>query len=110
MTAISDAKVWAVIILLGIGTYLIRFSFLGLIGDRRLPPLVLRLLRFTPVAVLPALVAPMVAWPAATGGELDPARILAAAAAAAIGIGTRSVLGAIAGGMAALYLGIFVLF
>ena len=52
---------------------------------------------------MPGLVAPLVVWPQATGGAPDPARLLAAAAALLIGALTRSVLGAIAGGMAVLY-------
>nr|WP_241239922.1 AzlD domain-containing protein [Silicimonas algicola] len=63
---------------MGIGTYLIRFSFLGLIGNRQMPEWVLRHLRYTPVAVLPGLVAPLVVWPDATGGSPDPARMAAA--------------------------------
>jgi len=74
----TDAEIWWVIGLLGIGTYLIRFSFLGLIGNREMPEWVLRHLRYTPVAVLPGLVAPLVLWPDATGGNPDPARIAAA--------------------------------
>ncbi len=76
----TTAEIWTIIILMGIGTYLIRFSFLGLIGDRKLPDWVLRHLRYTPVAVLPGLVSPLVLWPEATGGDLDPARLAAAAA------------------------------
>ena len=64
----SDLTIWLVIVVLGIGTFLIRWSFLGALGDRDLHPWVLRMLRYTPVAVLPALVAPLVVWPAATGG------------------------------------------
>ncbi len=102
-----DVTIWTVILVLGIGTYLIRLSFLGLIGDRAVPLWAMRLLRYVPVAVLPALVAPLVVWPAATGGAPDPARMTAALVALAIGAGTRSVLGAIAAGMAALYLGLW---
>ena len=51
--------------------------------------------------------APLVVWPPATGGAPDPARLIAAAAALVIGASTRSVLGAIAGGMAALYLALW---
>lgn len=76
----STTELWAIIILLGIGTYAIRFSFLGLIGNRKMPDWVLRHLRYTPVAVLPGLVAPLAVWPDATGGDLDPARLLAAVA------------------------------
>ena len=56
------------ILLLGLGTYLIRFSFIGLVGDRQLPPSAMRMLRYVPVAVMPGLVAPLVVWPQATGG------------------------------------------
>ena len=64
MTA-SDGTIWLVIVLLGLGTYLIRFSFVGLIGSRKLPDWVLRHLRYTPVAFIPAIAAPLVLWPAA---------------------------------------------
>ncbi len=103
MSGWSTAEVWLIVIVLGLGTFAIRFSFLGLIGDRPLPPLVRRLLRFTPVAVLPGLVAPAVLWPAATGGAPDPARLTAAAAALGVGMLTRSVLGGALAGFATLY-------
>lgn len=83
----SDAQVWGIIALLGIGTFLIRFSFLGLIGGRDLPEWVLRHLRYTAVAILPAMVAPLVLWPEANGGTPDPARI--AAAVVTLGVGFR---------------------
>ncbi|MCQ0969005.1 AzlD domain-containing protein (plasmid) [Paracoccus sp. TK19116] len=94
----SDATIWFVIIVLGIGTFLIRFSFLGALGNRPLPPVVLRLLRYTPVAVLPALVAPLVVWPQATGGETDPARLSAAIVTVLVGVVARSMMAAIAAG------------
>ncbi len=100
---IDDATIWIVIAVLGIGTYLIRFSFLGLIGSRRMPDWALRHLRYTAVAVLPGLVAPAVLWPAATGGEPDLARGLAAIAVLAIGLATRNVLAAMAAGAGVLY-------
>ena len=103
MSGFSDAAIWGIIAALGVGTWAIRFSFLGLIGDRDLPEWLLRHLRYTPVAVIPALSAPLVIWPGATGGETDPARLVAAIVAFAIGFGFRSVLGAIAGGMGTLY-------
>lgn len=34
----SDSTIWILIVAMGIGTFLIRFSFLGLIGDRKMPP------------------------------------------------------------------------
>ena len=80
----SDATIWFIIIVLGAGTYLIRLSFLGLLGGRDMPDWVLRHLRYTPVAVMPGLVAPLVLWPDATGGEPDPIRLTAAAVTVAV--------------------------
>ncbi len=94
----TSTQIWLIIVVLGIGTFLIRWSFLGALGDRELPAWVLRMLRYTPVAVLPALVAPLVMWPAATGGEPEPARLAAATATVAIGVLTRNVMLAILAG------------
>lgn len=91
----SAGYIWLVIFVLGIGTYLIRFSFLGLIGGKELPDWVLRHLRYTAVAVLPGLIAPLVLWPSATGGEVDPARLSAALVTFGVGILTRNVVAAI---------------
>jgi len=95
----SDIEIWGLITLLGIGTYLIRYSFLGLIGRRQLPEWALRHLRYTPVAVLPGLVAPLVMWPSmADGGAADPARLLAAGATLGIAWRQKNMLmGAVAG-------------
>jgi branched-subunit amino acid transport protein len=94
----SATEIWAIIAVLGVGTYLIRFSFLGLVGERRMPDWLLRHLRYTPVAVLPGLVAPLVAWPIATGGDTDPVRLAAALATLAVAFWRKSVLwGALAG-------------
>lgn len=102
----TDANIWVVILLLGIGTFLIRFSFLGLIGDRAMPDWLLRHLRYTAVAVLPALVAPLVVFPAATGGSFEPARAAAALATLGVGYATRNVIGAILTGLVVLYSGL----
>lgn len=69
----------------------------------------LRHLRYTPVAVIPALVAPLVVWPAATGGETDPARLLAAAMTALVGYLTRNMIAGILAGLASLYAGLALL-
>ena len=100
---IDDAAFWTLTVLLGIGTFLIRFSFLGLIGSRPLPDWLLLHLRYVGVAVFPALVVPMVVWPAATGGEVEPARLIAAAVAFAAGW-RLGVVSAILAGMGALWL------
>lgn len=105
MDGYSDATIWAVILILGAGTYLIRWSFLGALGDRPVPEWAQRILRYTAVAVLPALIAPQVVWPAATGGRPDPARLLAAGVAVAVGLATRHTLSAIVSGGLTLALG-----
>ena len=94
----SDTEIWVFIFLLGIGTFLIRFSFLGLVGNRQMPEWVLRHLRYTPTAILPGLVAPLAVWPAATGGETDPVRLAAAAVTLAVAWWRKNMLwGAVAG-------------
>lgn len=100
---IESAQVWVVIILLGLGSFGLRFVFLGLIGDRPMPPWVLRHLRYTAVAILPALVAPMVVWPQATGGQLDAPRLAAALVTLTVGYATKNVLAAIGLGAGTLY-------
>lgn len=102
MTGYSDIAIWIIIAGLGAGTYVIRYSFLGLIGDRPIPPWLLRHLRYTAVAILPAMVTPLVIWPQATGGSPDPVRLAAAAATLGAGYVTRSALWGILAGAATL--------
>lgn len=104
---IEPARIWTVIVLVGLGSFLLRFVFVGLVGDRPLPPWLLRHLRYTAVAVLPALIAPLVLWPPAVGGGIDAPRLIAALVAIAVGLATRNVIGTILAGAAALYLGLY---
>ena len=96
-------QVWTVIIGLAIGTFFIRWSFLGLLGDRNLPGWVQRHLRYTAVAILPGLVAPFVIWPTATAGQTDPIRLTAALVALVLGFWQQSALVAILSGFGTLY-------
>ncbi len=98
----SDFEIWFLIVALGVGTFLIRFSFFGLIGNHEMPGWVLRHLRYTPVAVLPGLVAPLVLWPAAAGGAPDPARLAAAVVTVLVGWWRKSVLWGAGAGFATL--------
>lgn len=100
---LTAAEIWGIIAALAVGTFLIRFSFLGIIGDRKLPDWVLRHLRYTPVAVIPGLVAPLVIWPEATGGTPDLPRMLAAVATVAVGYVTKNVLWSILAGAGTLF-------
>lgn len=106
---IDKTTLWIVIIGLGIGSYVLRFAFIGLVGDRTLPAWLMRHLRYTAVAVLPGLVAPLVVWPAATGGAPDAARLIAAAVTILTGYVTRNMLLAICLGAASLYSGLYFL-
>lgn len=96
----SEAGIWWLIAALGIGTYAIRFSFLGLVGDRRLPDWAMRLLRYTPVAVLPGIVAP-----ALLDGGTEPLHLGAVAATVAAGWWSRSALWGMLAGLATMAAG-----
>ena len=106
---IETGTLWFIIFTLGIGSFLLRFSFLGLVGDRPLPAWALRYLRYTAVAIIPALVAPIVAFSneAGTGPEL--ARLIAASVTFGIGITTHNVIFAILAGALTLGFGVFLL-
>ena len=100
---ISGTELWIIIIGLGLGSYALRFAFIGLVGDRPLPAWLLRHLRYTAVAILPALVAPLVLWPDATAGTPDTARLAAACVTAVVGYISRNVLAAMLAGATTLY-------
>lgn len=104
--SMSDATIWTIIVVLAVGTYLIRFSFLGLIGNKVLPDWLIRHLRYTPVAVIPGLVAPLVVWPEATGGSPDPVRLTATVATIAAGYLSKNFLVAAGVGAATLAVGV----
>ncbi len=103
MNTFDSTSIWIVIIGLAVGSFSLRFMFLGLVGDRPMPEWLLRHLRYTAVAIIPALIAPLVLWPSATGGEPDLPRMSAAAVALGVGAITRNVLLAMATAFATLY-------
>ncbi|WP_420585219.1 AzlD domain-containing protein [Ruegeria sp.] len=103
MTQVDPTTMWIVIIGLAVGSFALRFTFIGLVGDRPMPPWLLRHLRYTAVAIIPALIAPLVVWPTATEGQPDVPRMAAAAVALSVGVITKNVLAAIFTGAATLY-------
>ncbi len=107
--AYSDLTIWLVIVAMAAGTFVLRWSFLGAVGNRPIPVWAQRLLRYTAVAVLPALVAPAVMWPAATEGRPDPVRMATAAATVLVGLLTRNTLAAILAGGTVLGAGTYLL-
>jgi branched-subunit amino acid transport protein len=100
---IDETTFWMLTVLLGIGTFLIRFSFLGLLGGRTMPDWVLLYLRYVGVAVFPAMFMPLLVWPEATGGTPDPIRLIAGMAAFWAGL-RFGVIWAIVAGMGTLYM------
>lgn len=103
MTQVDSTQMWTIIIGLAIGSFALRFIFIGFVGNRPMPTWVLRHLRYTAVAILPALIAPLVVWPSATGGQPDIARMSAGTMAIIVGLITKNVLAAIFSGAATLY-------
>lgn len=99
----EGTALWTVIILLGLGSFALRFVFTGFVGDRAMPAWLLRHLRYTAVAILPALVAPQVMWPTATDGVFDIPRAAAAVVTLCVGLVTKNVLIAILSGAVTLY-------
>ena len=97
-------KLWTVILAVGALNYLSRLSFIALFARRTMPPLLARALRYVPAAMLTALILPMVVdWHGAAADFATP-RVGAAAIATAVAFATRSTLGTLGSGMAALWL------
>ena len=95
---------WLIVIAMGVITYTLRLSLLGLLGRLEVPPLFSRALRFVPAAVLSAIILPDLLQP---GGKLNlslsNARLLAGVLAMAVAWRTRSVVLTVAAGLAALW-------
>ena len=95
-----------IILVIGVGTYLLRLSFIGILGDRTVPDWAMVPLRFVAPAVLAALVAPAVLL---RDGVVDPSpvtnpRALAALVALLIAWKTKNVTAVIVAGMAVVWL------
>ena len=100
----NGSSPWLLLALAGAGTFLLRFSFLGVVrGD--VPPLARRILRLVPAAVLSALVLSALAprAHAAAAGPGGWARLTAALVAAIVAARTRNVLATLGTGMVALW-------
>ena len=99
----SQGLLWLSIIIIGLLTLGIRLSFMLFMGKTRIVPMVQQALRFVPVAVLSALIAPALFLP---GGVLNLSlgniRLIAGIVAILVAWRTKNVLLTILIGMACL--------
>lgn len=96
---------WMVVLGIGLGTFLTRYSFILIMDRITLPDMVHRMLRFIPASVLPALTVPAVVLH--TNGATTFAgweRIIAALIAVGVAWKTRSIVWTIVSGMSSLWL------
>ncbi|WP_255191482.1 AzlD domain-containing protein [Natronobeatus ordinarius] len=112
MSGYSALEIWAVIVAVGVATYLIRLSFIHLFGRiNEVPPRVKLFLKFVPAAVLAALVAPQLISIGPTVQEtLVDERLLAGVVAGVVAWWTEDILATIVAGMVALWTLQFLLF
>lgn len=101
----TAARVWALIIGMGVVTYALRLSMIVLLGRVQLPPAVLRALRYVPAAVFSALIAPALVRPAGPPwiSAANP-YLLAGILAAVVAWRSKSMVLTIVLGMTALWL------
>ncbi len=97
------ATLWLVIALVGASNYLVRLSFIALLAHATIPSLARRALRYVAVAMLTALVVPMVAGGAAGGMSASMPRVAATLIAGIVAWFTRSTGWTLGAGMAALW-------
>jgi branched-subunit amino acid transport protein len=99
----SQELLWITIIIVGLLTFGIRLSFIGFMGRMQISPMLQQALRFVPVAVLSALIAPALFLPR---GSLDLSlgnvRLIAGLLAIVVAWRTKNVLLTIVVGMACL--------
>jgi branched-subunit amino acid transport protein len=106
VTAYASWQVWLAIGLAGVGTQLIRLSFMATLRRAtRIPDVVMRGLRLIPAAVLAALALPALVRPeGAFDVTWDNHRLIAGLIAALVAWLTRNVIATIAAGMGVLWL------
>ena len=98
------------LLVIGVVTYAIRLSCIGLLGQREMPALLLKALRFVPLTVLPAIILPQLFLRNNTLAlSLQNPRWIAGLLAAVVAWRTRNVLLTIVAGMVGLWVLQFVL-
>ena len=101
----SQAWLWVTIIVIGLLTLGIRLSFIVFIGKMQVSPIMQKALRFVPIAVLSALIAPALFF--SNGSlfvSLSNPRLIAGLLAIFIAWRTKNILLTIFSGMACLFI------
>ena len=98
-------ELWLTILAMGVVTYAIRLSLIGVFEKLTLPPLMTRALRFVPPAVLSAIILPEVLMPA---GHVDVTlanpRLLAGIIAAVVAWRTRNIIATVLVGLVVVWI------
>ena len=95
--------IWLTILVVGLMTYLIRLSFIAIVGIRPIPERLKQALRFVPPAVLTAIIFPeLLVSEGIVDLSADNFRLLAGLAAVFVAWRTRNVAATILVGMAVL--------
>ena len=102
----ATVSYWVVIVVLGLGTFLLRSVPIWLHGRSLMPGWIDRFLRYVPAAALTALVVPGSLYVKHAGAyEFAPARVVAAVVALLIAVRTKNIIATLTGGMVVLWVG-----
>jgi branched-subunit amino acid transport protein len=98
-------NIWIVMIVLGLLTFAIRFSFIALLERIKLPAAFQRALRFVPIAVLSAIIAPELGYSnnVLAISPTNP-RLLAGIVATLVAFWTKNVFWTLLAGMAVFWI------
>ena len=103
MTTHSPTLIWLLLAVTAAGTWLLRLSFIALLGRISvIPDLAMRLLKLIPAAVLAAILAPSLTH-ASGAFDLGSDRFIAGMIAAVVAWRTKNVLATIGAGMGLLW-------
>ncbi len=98
-------NIWLIMVAVGVLTFATRLSFIALLEHANIPHGVRRALRFVPIAVLSAIIAPeLAAYNGALHLSLFNPRLLAGIFATVVAYKTKNVILTIVAGMAALWI------
>lgn len=99
----NSVHLWTIILSVGIATFIIRFSFIWLLGNRKINLTIQSLLSFVPPAVLAALITPSFLLTPEAQFSMVNQRMWAGLFAALVAWKTRNVICTIVSGMFCLW-------